>query len=174
LFVAAMTPLLSGCTTLTTGDTVYWATLERADDRITLTEADNTAIFDIHSARGIGGATVQWLAGAYPEQTLFRFHLQGLEMLRFAYGAIVIELSIPSVGDGSAQQSVSSAPTGASSAQTITPESRYWMKTELVGRNAGTQNPVPLTEGWIEVQVPSDFIATRSRTFSIQWIDFYR
>jgi hypothetical protein len=172
--VFVLTPLLTSCATLTSGNTVYWVAPEQADDRITLIVAGNTAFFDIYSPHGIGSASVRWLAGAYPEQILLRFHLQGLEELRFGYGSTMIELSIPSVGDGSTHQSVSSAQTGSSSAQVITPESRYWMETELVGGKAGAQKPIPLTDGWIEVQAPLDFIAARQPAFTIRWIDFYR
>lgn len=167
-----LTLCLGACTVQRAGDHQVVVTVQQPGDQVKFTVADRVLVFDIYSERGIGEATVQWLAGSYPQRIVLRFHLAGLEGLRLAYGATVLELALPSRNDPAPLQSVSF--TGGGATQTITVESPYWMPTALVSGAAGAEPAIPLTDGWIEVQLPPDFLAAGYRTFSIQWVDFYR
>jgi hypothetical protein len=58
--------------------------------------------------------------------------------------------------------------------QAIAAESPYWMKTQLIAERVPSPAPIPLTDGYIEVELPPHFLRNQERAFTIEWIDFYR
>ena len=165
---------LAACTAISAGDQQWLVTPDRAGNQVTVESADRTALLDIYSESGIGRASVRWVAGSYPAHILLRLHLRGLEELRVAYAETVITLSIPSSGEFAVHQYQTTAGPTPQQPQRIASDSPYWMKTTIVGQTVGTQNPIPLTDGWIEVELPQHFLQGRYTEFAVQWIDFYR
>lgn len=162
---------LAACAVLTTDGGLATVAVARPDDRMTWAVSANTVRFDIYSASGIGRATVHMLANPYPTQIVLRFHLRGLEELRFGYQTTVISVAVASIGDRVVHQQVA---LGAGEAQSIAPDSPYWMKTEIVM----DQPPFPTSgspiTGYIDVELPSSFLRGEQTSFSIEWVDFYR
>jgi len=165
---------LAGCAPLGAGDPQFLVTLDGADNQMTVTSADRTALLDVYSASGLGRASVRWVAGSYPAHIRLRLHLRGLEELRVTYAATVITLSIPSSGEFAVRQEQAAAGPAPQQAHSISSDSPYWMKTAIVGQTVSRQNPIPLTDGWIEVELPQHFFRGRYTEFAIQWVDFYR
>jgi len=164
---------LTACHPITASDERWLVTPDRAGNRITVKVVDQTALLDIYSERGLGRADVRWAGGDYPARILLRLHLRGLEELRFTYATTTITLALPSTGDsGVRQQYVAGAAPGL--AQPVASDSPYWMKTTIKGQPAQAQNPLPLTTGWIEVELPPHFLQERYTGFTLQWVDFYR
>ena len=152
-------------------DQLFMTALAYPDDHITLIAKEHTAIFDIDSPRGIGRAAVRQMAGSIPDRILLRFHLAGLEELRFAYDTTVVTVSVASIGDPLVFQEVT---IDAGEPQAITLDSPYWMKTKLVSAQSPSANAIPLSDGYLEIEVPPDFLRTQSTAFLIEWVDFYR
>jgi hypothetical protein len=163
---------LSACSVLAADGRLALAAVARPDDRITWTVTENTLYFDIHSPSGIGHAVIRMMAGQYPQRIILRFHLDGLEELRFAYGTVVVTVSILSMGARAVQQQV--ALDAGEEMQAIAPDSRYWMKTRLLAEQAPSPTPGALIDGYIEVEPPPAFLRSQQPTFSIAWIDFFR
>jgi len=136
------------------------------DARLQTRVNDDDVIIDIFSASGIGQAAFEFVSAQMPKRILMRFHLRGLEELRFAYGETVISASISSTGDNDIHQSISRAGGEFVATQAT---SLYWMKLRVASRDK-----IPLREGSIEVEAPEDFFASGARQATIQWIDFYR
>lgn len=155
-------------------DRLYFVTTDRPDNQVHLTVADETAIFTIESARGIGQATIQRVAGPAPKRILLRFHLRGLEEMRLVYGDTATILSIASVGDGQVFQTLAPAHDPQAQEQPITPDGLDWMQTRIAPDSDEGKPSLPLENGYIEVELPNRFLLERHTTFTLRWIDFYR
>jgi hypothetical protein len=138
-------------------------TLQKQEDRATVTTEGRSVVIDVSSPSGIGGAGVTIGPGPMPRQILIRFHLKGLEHLEFRYGGTVVVVSLPTSG-GEPSESVSRA--GAAETP-VGPDSQYWMAVRPPSGGSAQ-------DGYIEVAVPPDFLAGSNRAFSLKWIDFYR
>lgn len=162
---------LSACTVLAADGRLAVVAVARHDDRITWAVAENTVRFDIYSTSGIGRAVVRMMAGQSPERIVLRFHLAGLEELRFVYDTTAISVAVASTGDHVIRQQVVLA-TG--EMQAIAPDSPYWMKTKLVLEQSPSPTPDSSIDGYIEVELPPSFLRSGQTAFSIEWIDFFR
>jgi hypothetical protein len=138
----------------------FGVSTQKAEDVVTVEigEAGQTAVFDITSPSGIGGAEVELLSGAWPGEIRLRYHLPGLEEMRFAYDEVQVTASVSSTGTGEVRQAVSLA---GQPAQPITAVSPYWM-------------PYQRQSNAFEFQLPADFYQAAPAAFSLNWIDFYR
>ena len=138
----------------------------------------DAVIFDIFSQSGIGGADVSLTAGAMPKQVLLRFHLKGMESLKFAYGEsilsneTVISLAVSSSGAHDARETVTQ---GGDRAQEtpLSPDSPYWMDVSIIAAEGATAS-IPLADGYFEVTPPADFLHGDYQDFTLEWIEFYR
>jgi hypothetical protein len=143
--------------------------ISRQDDARLATRLENeAAIIEIFSASGIGAAVFEFIPGLLPPKILLRFHLRGLEELRFAYGETEVKASIASTSDNAIRQSISRA--GEKPMEMLTANSPFWMKLRVASRD----QKIPLREGYIEVEAPADFLRSGARQVKIHWIDFYR
>ncbi len=140
-----------------------------SDAEVTTTVSGDTAIVDIRSPRGIGGATVD-LGKAAVKRVVMRLHLKGLEEFRFQYGNTVVHGALPSHGLAEPRESVA---TTTEAERPIGPNSPYWMKMTIVPEgNAAAR--IPLESGYIEVEAPAAFLESGMQSFTVSWIDFYR
>ena len=139
------------------------------DTTWSVTIAGQQAIIDLFSSKGIGSAGVEVTSSAMPASIIIRFHLRGLENLRFTYASTTIEGSLSSLSGRAVYETVR---TGSADAppQAIGPGSPYWMPMTVVT----SQTPAPEQVASIEVQAPADFIEGRHTSFAIDWVDFYR
>jgi hypothetical protein len=144
---------------------------DQQDTRITVGAEAQQTVVQVFSPSGIGGANIEVTSAALPQKLVLRFHLRGLEELRFTYGDMVVTARISSAEERAISQSYRGGRGGAQE-QSIAETSPYWMPIRIVP--SGAQATPPPQEGYIEVEAPADFIARGQRTFSIRWIDFYR
>lgn len=126
---------------------------------------DSRADVDVFSPTGIGAASVALASGERPANLAMRFHLKGLEELRFTYGATTVKVSASSRPQAPVLESVITA----EGEQTISADSPYWMKAEWVDGKAQRD-----TGGYFLVWAPQDFATADPWKFDISWIDFYR
>jgi len=139
-------------------------TTEGNQTKVVMKSEDESAVFDITSPTGIGGASVQLSSGEWLSNIVLRFHLTGLEQMTLTYGETAVTVNISST-DSQIYQSVNG--------EQIDANSPYWTAVTL--KNAdGTTGQVPLENGTIEVTLPTDFHSQNPTSFHISWIDFYR
>jgi hypothetical protein len=164
--------LLVGCVSGETGseEPFLWViTTEGAGDEVKMVLEGETAVLDIHSETGIGGAQVQLQSGTWPPEMVLRFHLSGLEEMTLIYGETTLTLNVSSHGDNAIWQSI----TQNGNTEEIGPDSPYWMNVSLTAAD-GSPASIPLDKGTIQVTIPKDITQSDQTSFTIQWIDFYR
>lgn len=129
----------------------------------------DTFVFDVHSQRGIGSATVEFISGTPPQNIVVRLHLKGLEEYRLVYKKTTIIASVSSSASHSETQRVIS-PQG--SEQAITSDSQFWMGIRKISDQSKSSGASD--SGYFEITMPKDFAPEGYRSFSIRWIDFFR
>lgn len=149
------TPPLPSLTVITT---------EGVQTKVVMQLEGDTAVFDITSPTGIGGANVQLSSGDWRPTVILRFHLNGLEEMTLTYGETSTAVNISST-DSQVSQSANNTP--------IDSGSPYWLNVSLQNED-GSAGQVPLENGTIEVTLPPDFHTQNPDSFHIRWIDFYR
>lgn len=156
------TPPLPSLTVITT---------EGVQTKVVMQLEGDTAVFDITSPTGIGGANVQLSSGEWRPTVVLRFHLNGLEEMTFTYGeptpeaaATTITVNISSTSS-QVNQSANGVP--------INQDSPFWMDVALLNED-GVTGQIPLQNGMIEVTLPPDFHTQDPSGFHLSWIDFYR
>jgi len=127
------------------------------------------ATLDIRSRSGIGRATVERLSGPAPEKIVVRLRLKGLEEFRLSYDRTVVTARVSSSDERNITQSLDS-PGG--DERPITSDDPHWMEIKIVSDRAAPR--IPLEQGHFEITLPKDVLGKGRRSFSIQWIDFYR
>jgi len=167
LLGAAMIFMGAVCQTSQRDQTMIKVISHKDDARLQTRVNDDDVIIDIFSESGIGQAAFELVSAQMPKRIIMRFHLRGLEELRFVYGETVISASISSTGEQDIRQSMSRA--GERPMETLTSSSTFWMKMRVASRDK-----IPLREGYIEVEAPADFLRSGARQATIHWIDFYR
>lgn len=142
-------------------------TTEGNNNKVSTEMEGDTAVYNIESETGLGGAQVQLQSGEWPPEMILRFHLTGLEEMTLTYGeaATAVTLSISSHGDNEIRQTVNDVP--------LSPEDPRWLVVTITNED-GTPGTIPLENGTIDVTLPKDFYESAPTSFHINWIDFYR
>lgn len=133
----------------------------------------DTAIVEIFSESGIGSATIEVTSKAVPKKILMRFHLRGLEELRFQYDEIAITASLSRTNARQTIQSFNRAGERPIKETAIAADSPYWLRMRVLSSN-GAPARIPLQHGYIEAEAPEHFLKGGYRQAAIHWIDFYR
>lgn len=160
---------LAACAVSIQSPTALKAVPTKGDPQIVFSITSSTAIIDIVSPTGIGGAAIEKTGGQWPPKVLMRFHLNGLEDLKFTYGDKTMAVSVSSTGDNTVRESAIIS----DSETPIKNDSPYWMAVNIVSKD-GSAGKIPLEDGLIEVTAAADFLRSGNTQFSIEWIDFYR
>jgi hypothetical protein len=148
-----------------------WVAIANRDDRITWTIAEDNLTVDIYSPGGIGSARILLAADRDPQRVLLRFHLAGLEGLRFTSNSTVVTVSVPSTDESAVRQEVTLAD---GEPWAITADSPYWMEIRLIADEAPSRHAKPVTDGYVEAEIPQHFLQRPLSPFLIEWVDFYR
>ena len=148
---------------------VFVVATENPDDQVSVQNENGAARIDISSPTGIGSADLVLESGAMPEAMIVRFHLRGLEQIRFtsAKDQIAASFSSSEVVTIPDQMKISEG-----NEIPILPGQPLWMKIEIVSEQA--EKIIPLEEGFFEVTLPKEFLQKAGTSFTIEWIDFYR
>jgi hypothetical protein len=81
----------------------------KPDARFKVEVENENAVIEIFSESGIGSAVIEVTSEALPAKIIMRFHLRGLEELRFGYAETVITASLASTNAQQIHQSFSRA-----------------------------------------------------------------
>jgi hypothetical protein len=154
-------PLLTVHTTASTGTVVSSELV--SDDHVQIT---------IVSPSGIGRSEIALEGSRLPTRVVLRLHVRGLEHVHLAYGSTEVQGFVTSTAPHETHQQIVASGSTAP-AHELSPDSPFWMPLRLVASDATTPT-IPLANGWIEVELPSDFYATNARSFILDWVDFYR
>ncbi|MFN2171107.1 MAG: hypothetical protein ACK2UF_06740 [Candidatus Promineifilaceae bacterium] len=173
LFVVSCTVVfLTACAAMINstpaGKPEYEVTSVRPSSQVTASNEGNQAVIEVYSDSGIGDASVRLVSGAWPKSIVMRFHLQGLENMKFSYGETIVNLSVNT--ENMVLESII-APDGTE--EEIDEESVYWMPVTFLDE-AGTAVDRLAAGGVLEVNAPASFLAGNYAQFTINWIDFYR
>ncbi len=154
-------------------ETTYAINVEGAGNEVSVETEEDSVIFELFGERGIGAASIAVIVGDLPPAVALKFHLKGLEELRFAYGETEVLVSVTSSQGNAVRESVIFGSEGVDQETQITAESPYWMDVVILQED-GSPGTFPLDDGVIMVAVPEDFISGVYDSFQIRWIDFYR
>jgi len=164
---------LAACGVSSSPPVAFHVTPHKPDIQIQIDANPERAVIEVLSPSGIGSADFVLTSRALPKQIVLRLHLRGLEWLRFTYDKGTVSTSVASTQGNAVNQYYRDAGSEAAPGQTLAPGSPYWMTINLVTPGTSPQT-IPLQDGYIQVEVPADFIRGQHRQFSLQWIDFYR
>ena len=159
-----------GCGRPPHGSAGWRITPDRSEDRVAARNEGGRARIDVSSPRGIGSASIRILAAERPREIVLRFHLRGLEELRFEYDSTAVVVSLPTGAPGTVIEEVRIP---GRPARRLAGGGPHWMAVQP--RHAdGSPAERPQPDGWIEVHVPEDFVNGNADAFRIVWVDFYR
>lgn len=138
---------------------VYTITTQRDIDQITTSVGLDSVQVEIRSPSGIGSATVDSAAGAFPSRVAFRLYLAGLEEFTVTRSdGVILQLGVASSAPHTVWQSMSAA-TGES--QALDPDDAEWATVS------------PIDDGF-EILLDPTFSAEIGPTLTMRWIDFFR
>jgi len=146
------------------------ATPGRKDADLRVQVNGPTALVEVFSPSGMGNAEVRILSPETPEHITLRLHLRGLEDLRLITDSCTILLSVTPGRPNSIRQTLLTPESGEIS---LTPGSPKWISLGVVAAD-GSAGEVPLSDGYIDVEVPQATLGGGSRVISFRWIDSYR
>jgi len=148
---------------------VFTVAAEGDGNELTVSVEGETVLVDVQSQSGIGSATIELVSGTFPPNIVLRLHMKGMEEFRLSYSGTVITASVSSSDNRSVFQSASSPDEGE---RPITPDSPSWLDIAIVSDPATPH--IPLDQGYFEITLPEGLLTEADRSFSIQWVDFYR
>jgi len=129
--------------------------LKKSGDRAEVGKLKQGALVAVHSASGIGGATLIRPEGGWPQRVIVRLDLKGMESLRVESGGLWSEASL-----GGARRRP------------------YWKTGQARNTEAAAAGhlefPVTRSKGGVEIEIPREFLDTRAATIKLEWVDFFR
>jgi hypothetical protein len=133
-----------------------------------LTSDSDAIIINIFSESGIGSAEAELLEGRPPDDVTLRLHLKGLESFHLRVANQEQTVSFSSGATPQLTQSLSSAGVE----QPLDPANPDWLEASIVAENP--LPGIPLENGYFSISMPADLFKDGNKTFSIDWVDFYR
>jgi len=165
--IVAMAFLLNiGCTNVVEDSPQSKITTKRDNDRIEVQIENGKAVISIHRPFGISHAIVERLDENWPDAAVLRLHLKGLESLKVTNEKITLNAAVLSHDvrlwkDGNEDSPLNS-------------KIPYWMEIRMVGNGGKTVKTIPLNDGDFETELPKVFLEGNPKTFTVDWINFYR
>lgn len=127
------------------------------DNQLSWSIEDETAVIDIQSPGGIGRADIELLSGSYPLQITLRLRIKNLEGFKLTYGKTTVSAS----SSGTSETVTESLIESDGSERAITLLSPWWMD-------------IRPEQGYLEITLPRALTQEKPKSFSFQWVDFYR
>jgi hypothetical protein len=159
--------LVAGCVSRRNREPAVQVMPGRNNPQVAVEIYPNRMVFDVESPQGIGSFTGTLAERVRPKRLTVRLRLRGLEELRFSYAGRTVAGSLASTGNHAVRQSLLTD--GAE--QSVRYRDRHWMRFWV---ERGAPMVVPLQGRWIEVDAPPEFLKSGVRTFTVEWVDFFR
>jgi hypothetical protein len=146
----------------------FQITTKRAEDQVVTRHQDDQTVLIIHSPSGIGGATIQRVAGQWPRKVAVHLQLKGLEHFRLSAPSHKVEASVSSHNggvrvwkDGNENKPLDS-------------KSTHWLGLHIRDADGNPTNAIPLDKGHFVLEIPSEILESNPNAIELHWIDFYR
>jgi hypothetical protein len=162
---------LQACASHGPADPVVSVNAEGTGTQIVITADAELTLAEISCPSGIGSADFEITSGPIPQRLVLRFLLTGLEHLDFSYGSTTVTVSVSSGPGREVRETVRLSTSEPE--QELSADSPYWMAVSLIPAEDPPPTPL-LRSGAIEVWAPADYLNSGLRSFSIDWIDYYR
>jgi len=127
------------------------------DNQLSLSVEDETTVIDVQSPGGIGKADIELLSGSYPEQIILRLHIKSLEGFKLTYGKTTVSAASSGTSDTVTESLIESD----GSERAITSASPWWME-------------IRPKQEYLEITLPRALTQEKPKSFSFEWVDFYR
>jgi hypothetical protein len=145
-------------------------TMKRESDRVEVLVEMNKTVFSIHSPFGISEATIERRDDMWPEAVALRLQLKGLDGFRISNGKLTLNATASSHEN---KRQVRQWKDGKEDSL-LDSRSPFWMEIRNVGSDAKPVEDIPLKDGYFEMQLPKAFFEGNPKSFTVNWIDFYR
>ena len=143
-------------------------TTKRGNDRVDVKAEKDKVTFSVHSPFGISNAVIERADEKWPDAVVFRFHLKGLESFSVSNDKVKLEASV------SSQDSKVRLWKDGKEDTPLDAKCPYWMEIQVVGSDGKPAKPIPLKDGYFELQLPKSIIEGNPKSITLTWIDFYR
>jgi len=127
------------------------------DNQLSLSIENETTMIDVQSPSGIGKADIEFLSGSYPAQIILRLHIKKLEGFKLTYGRTTLSASSSGTSDTVTQSLIQSD----GSEHAIISSNPLWMD-------------IQPEQEYLEITLPKTLTQEKPKSFSFEWIDFYR
>lgn len=148
-------------------------TLDKQGDTAEVTFEGSRAIIDVTSESGIGGLRALLVAGRWPEETVVRLHLRGLERLEIGYDQYLVATSVSSTSEPAPLPTVYAISKNSEAQAIADAGDEYYPPIQIVPEE-GSLARIPLQNGYFEIGLPPNFYTGQPEAFTMQWIDFFR
>jgi SAM-dependent methyltransferase len=142
---------------------------QKDGDSVSVARQGDAVVYSIHSASGIGSATIRPGTG-WPAKVLLRLYLRGLESLTVSHGPVELSASVASHSGHPVQWSVRRD----DSQTPVEQDKAPGMKIGIFDADGQPVEGLPEAGGYFEVPLPAVLLDARPKSLTIHWIDFYR
>jgi hypothetical protein len=156
--------------TLRAEASAFTITCTKPKDAVTETTSAERTIFTVSSPTGIGAATIERTAEAWPKQLVLRLKLRGLESLTIGGNTTKLSASVDS------QTGKSRPLTMEQNGKEIGVRggSPYWTELHALDAAGKLIKGLPDQDGYFEMVVPQAFLEEAGNKITLGWVDFYR
>lgn len=169
LLLAAAVTTANSLTTAADDDSPrFKITTKRDTDRVEVTAETDRLVLSVRSPFGISKAIVERTGEKWPDAVVLRLHLKGLENFQITNETVKLEGSVSSL-DGKVRLWKDGKEDTA-----LDVKSPYWMDVRMIGGDGKPAKAIPMKDGYFEMLLPKAFFEGNPKSFTVNWIDFYR
>ncbi|MBC7966899.1 MAG: hypothetical protein H7Z17_13355 [Fuerstia sp.] len=145
-------------------------TTKRDDDKVEFQFRADTTVISVHSPFGISQTVIERIDEKWPDTVTLRLHLKALENFQITNGNVTLHAAVSSHTDDQMvrqwKDSKEDSP--------LDSKSPFWMEVRMVGKDGESMTTIPLQDGYFEILLPRAFFDDNPKSFTVNWIDFYR
>jgi hypothetical protein len=153
----------------TGSSTAFDIKTKKPADRIKVKIEGDSAMLDIFSPSGIGGATITLTQGQWPKTVVLRLRLRGLESFNVSNGKIKLSVSVLSHSGNTKRLYLSEEGKDGNDGE--------WEPGREIKVLDAAGKPVkglPDKGGYFEIALPKALLENQPKSLELGWIDFYR
>ena len=145
-------------------------TTKRENDQVDVQLEQAKAVLSIRSPFGISQALVERVGEQWPELVVLRLHLTGLEKFQVVAGKTSLSASVSSV-NATPRVRVWQADHEDTPLDSDHP---LWLNLRQLDSAGKPTREIPLRDGCFEIALPKALFKDNPKSFTLNWIDFYR